>query len=277
MTMFQRGAVLLALTLTAASAAPALGQQARGRDAQACFGQRLDQAADLAKLMAACQRVIGDSRAKTEERAEAHLRRGFAYAQRAGQTGRKGDVDRALADLAEAGRLVPGNQDVQRYVAEARASLQRPAAQPKGGMADEKVADAREVDLLKEELRKTQERLAAVEAAKPAAPAGEPSGLQPLHRGAIGVTGRGLPDGAGLMIAEVKPGGPADRAGLRPGDIVVAIDGRRVHGAREMREFIGRRHPGTVVGVSFMRDRRRQAVAVEIAPDRLGRRLDEQR
>jgi hypothetical protein len=272
--MFQRGAVLLALTLTAASMAPALGQQARAPNAQVCFGQRLDQAADLAKLMAACQGVIGDSRAKTEERAEAYLRRGFAYAQRAGQTGSKDDIDRALADLAEAGRLVPGNQDVQKYVAEARASLQRTTAQPKGGKLDEEAAG--EVELLKEELRKTRERLAALEAARPA-PAQQPPPLQAGRRGSIGARGRSLPDAAGLVLTGVMPGGPADRAGLRPGDIIVAVDGRRVYGAREMREFIDRRDPGTVVAISFVRDRRRQAVAVQVVPARPGRRIGEQR
>ena len=183
MITFQGGAALLTLMLTAVSITPAFSQQPRAPEIGACLEQRLDQVADLAGLMAACQRVIGDSRAKTEERAEAHLRRGFAYAQRAGQTSSKEDIDRALADLAEAGRLVPGNQDVQKYVLEARASLSGAAepAEPKSAVADKGGANITQIELLKAEVRKAQEaakaaeeRVAALESAKVAVPAPQP-------------------------------------------------------------------------------------------------------
>jgi hypothetical protein len=169
MTMFQRKTVALALTLSAASIAPAFGQGAHVPEAHACFAQ----VADLAKLMAACQHVIGDGSAGADTRAQAYLRRAYALA----QTGGKDDLARALADLSEASRLAPGNQDVQKYVLDARTTLQRPAdvAQPKGDAADKNAGD--QAGLLQQELKKSQERLAALEAAK--GPAAQPVAPEP--------------------------------------------------------------------------------------------------
>jgi len=51
-----------------------------------------------------------------------------------------------------------------------------------------------------------------------------------------------------LLVDEVTPGGPADRAGIRPGDLITAVDGRPVRGRRlfESVNALGGM-PGTVV------------------------------
>lgn len=49
---------------------------------------------------------------------------------------------------------------------------------------------------------------------------------------------------SGAMIAGVLRGSPAERAGLRPGDILVAMDDQDVRGAREMLEMVAARTPG---------------------------------
>jgi tetratricopeptide (TPR) repeat protein len=134
--MFPRSVLFLVLTIFPGSLAPALSQGARPPESQSCFDQRLDQPADLQNRMAACSRVIGDVSQSTDKRAEAYLRRGFAYAQRADQSKSKDDVDRALADLAEGSRLAPDNPGVQKYVLETRAGLYF-----RGGAYDRAVAD----------------------------------------------------------------------------------------------------------------------------------------
>jgi hypothetical protein len=180
--MFHQKALVLA-ALIAAAVVPALSQGSLPAGSQVCFIQGPDQPADLLTRIAACSLVIGNSAASTEQRAEAYLRRGFAHVQRAGQSNSKDDAERALADLSEAGRLVPSNQDVQRYVREARAGLLQ-LAQPVGRKSPEtgnKGTDTKQVELLMAELQRAQEaakameqRLAALEAAKLSTPAPAP-------------------------------------------------------------------------------------------------------
>jgi len=169
--MLQRRKVILALALTAAAITPALSQGKPVPETQACFDERLDQPADLPNRIAACLRVIGNKSASSEEHAKAYLRRSFAYA----QSNSKGDLDRALADLSEASRLVPNNQDVQRYVLLRRAELALKAAE-----SDKR--GAKQVELPKDEARKTQEafkaaRPAALDSAKAPAPEPDPGKL----------------------------------------------------------------------------------------------------
>jgi putative serine protease PepD len=58
----------------------------------------------------------------------------------------------------------------------------------------------------------------------------------------------------GLDGAEsVIPGGPADRAGLQPGDVILAIDGTQVSSADELIVAIRSRQPGDVVVLTFRR------------------------
>lgn len=51
----------------------------------------------------------------------------------------------------------------------------------------------------------------------------------------------------GAVVAGIEPGSPAESAGLKPGDVVVAIDGRPVHGATDLRNRIGLTPSGTQV------------------------------
>jgi serine protease Do len=75
----------------------------------------------------------------------------------------------------------------------------------------------------------------------------------------------GLPVSAGAMVQDVKPGSPAERAGLRPYDIVLGVDGQHVTNNEELIRDISARRPGSLARLDVLRDGRRQAVQIKLA------------
>ncbi len=61
-------------------------------------------------------------------------------------------------------------------------------------------------------------------------------------------------DGAGALLETVEPGGPADDAGLRAGDLVVAADGRRIADTDELVVAIRDRAPGDTLVLTVERN-----------------------
>jgi Do/DeqQ family serine protease len=70
----------------------------------------------------------------------------------------------------------------------------------------------------------------------------------------------------GALIVQVESGSPAEHAGLQPGDVVTAIDGRPVEGSTDLRNIIGMSRMGDTVTVTLLRDGKDQEVSVTIAP-----------
>ena len=58
----------------------------------------------------------------------------------------------------------------------------------------------------------------------------------------------------GALLIELQRG-PALKAGLRPGDVIVAIDGSKVVGMEELRGIIAKRKVGAKLRVTFVRER----------------------
>jgi S1-C subfamily serine protease len=77
------------------------------------------------------------------------------------------------------------------------------------------------------------------------------------HRAAIGaqvgtVTGAdGAPAGTGIV--SVTSGGPADRAGLRPGDVIKAADGTPTPDTQALAGTLAAAHPGDRLTLSVVR------------------------
>jgi serine protease Do len=70
---------------------------------------------------------------------------------------------------------------------------------------------------------------------------------------------------SGVVISAVAPGGPAARAGLRPGDVVLEIGGERVPDSRALFRRIAGIVPGTQVAIRLLRDGREQVVTLRVA------------
>ena len=76
----------------------------------------------------------------------------------------------------------------------------------------------------------------------------------------------------GVIIAQVADTGPAAKAGLQKGDVILAIDGQAVSTPFELANAVGFNPPGTVVEVTYLRDGERLIVEVELGtvPTRQG-------
>jgi serine protease Do len=100
-----------------------------------------------------------------------------------------------------------------------------------------------------------------------------------VRRGTIGAsvqsitpvmaTALGLPQESGALVADVDPEGPAGKAGLRVGDIVVALDGKRIENGRQLDVNLYRRPAGTSATLEVVRgtDRQRLQMAVDERSD----------
>ena len=83
----------------------------------------------------------------------------------------------------------------------------------------------------------------------------------------------------GAMVQDVSADSPAERAGLRPYDVVVDVDGRPVLNNDELIRDISARQPGTVARLQILRDGRRQVLPVKLTErpprERSGDRIDD--
>ncbi|UFZ06771.1 trypsin-like peptidase domain-containing protein [Bradyrhizobium ontarionense] len=92
-----------------------------------------------------------------------------------------------------------------------------------------------------------------------------------VDRGRIGVTLLDLDSPAdgrvqGARVADVSAGSPAERAGLRRGDIIVKANDMPVRSATQVRNLIGLTPVGQRVRLVFERDRALGNATVEVAP-----------
>jgi serine protease Do len=95
-----------------------------------------------------------------------------------------------------------------------------------------------------------------------------------VHRGEIGVTaqsitpelsaGLDLKQDTGVILGDVIPDGPADQAGLKPGDIVVSLNGKLLNGAREFETALYSSPLNQMVKIEALRGSRKLSVDVKV-------------
>jgi S1-C subfamily serine protease len=71
---------------------------------------------------------------------------------------------------------------------------------------------------------------------------------------------------SGRMVVSLAPSGPADVAGLRPGDIMLSLDGHSVSGSHALRAFLGPERIGRQVEIRLMREGQLETRHLVIAP-----------
>jgi PDZ domain len=87
---------------------------------------------------------------------------------------------------------------------------------------------------------------------RPASTAANP---QLFRESSIGASAGGNPDVRhdGVTLTSVIAGGPADRAGIKAGDVILAINDRYLFTVRELTDEISRQQPGTTIMVRYRR------------------------
>jgi serine protease Do len=94
-------------------------------------------------------------------------------------------------------------------------------------------------------------------------------------RGRIGVTiqpvtaatadNLGLPFPRGAAVASVEPGGPAEKAGIQPLDIILSVNGHQVADSDELPSMIAEIPPGNVAQLQVWRDKKTISIDVHVA------------
>jgi len=97
-----------------------------------------------------------------------------------------------------------------------------------------------------------------------------------VRRGKIGVTiqpvtadiakSLGLSGVKGALVSNVDPAGPAARAGVKVGDVIVKFDGRELDNGNDLRNHVAATAPGTKSTITVVRNGRAEDKAIEVSP-----------
>jgi putative serine protease PepD len=90
---------------------------------------------------------------------------------------------------------------------------------------------------------------------------------RPVTHAYLGVSTSATTTGSagGALLSDVRPGGPADRAGLAPGDVVTHIDGQRIDDPTDLSTAINEKQPGDRIQLQVQRGGRELTIEVLLA------------
>jgi Do/DeqQ family serine protease len=73
-----------------------------------------------------------------------------------------------------------------------------------------------------------------------------------------------VPEGSGVLVNDVFPGHPADQNGIRPGDIIVALNGRPVTSPNTLARLVAALTPDSVARLTYLREGQRKNVEITL-------------
>jgi serine protease Do len=75
----------------------------------------------------------------------------------------------------------------------------------------------------------------------------------------------GIKDQKGVLVTQIFPGDPAEKAGIKIKDVIIAVDGKPVGTSRELSSAVAGMAVGKEVPVKILRDGKEQTVKVQLA------------
>jgi serine protease DegQ len=97
-----------------------------------------------------------------------------------------------------------------------------------------------------------------------------------VRRGRLGAQGQDLTEqlaqafgidyGSGFIVTQVETGSPADKAGIRVGDVIVAANGKSIRSTRDMHNLVGLQRLGQSIDLQLFRKGEELSLAVMIQP-----------
>jgi serine protease Do len=95
-----------------------------------------------------------------------------------------------------------------------------------------------------------------------------------VERGSIGVTfsnetspavTRMYGGGRGVIVQDVTKGGPADQAGIQPGDSITSVGGKTISNGDELVAEVSSHHPGEKLKVEYLRNGKERETTLTVA------------
>jgi serine protease Do len=76
----------------------------------------------------------------------------------------------------------------------------------------------------------------------------------------------GAPDGEGILVREVNTGSPAEKAGVKSGDVITSLNGERVRSLGDLREKLAGKRDEKTVKLGVLRNKSEVSITVEMPP-----------
>ncbi|HVW86215.1 MAG TPA: Do family serine endopeptidase, partial [Bryobacteraceae bacterium] len=107
-----------------------------------------------------------------------------------------------------------------------------------------------------------------------------------VSRGQLGVTVQyinsdlaaslGMKDVKGVLVNQVRPGGPADHAGLKSGDVILELNGTAINDVNTLRNKVASTPPGSDVNLTILRGGQQQQLKVKLGEFNVSQAASEQ-
>lgn len=74
----------------------------------------------------------------------------------------------------------------------------------------------------------------------------------------------GIDKGTGILVSSVEKDGPADKAGLKVGDVIITADGDRMERSQDLVDLIQVKEKGDKITIEFLRNKKKRTIEVEV-------------